>query len=415
MVWWIYNILWTALLLPLAFLRLLWRSRQFKGYRQDWLQRLGLIHFSSQTVAPIWFHMVSFGEVRAAIPLIRAFHAANPNVPLVLTTMTLTGRQALEQTFSKMATCAYVPYDSLLCVNAFFKRVKPQKLVVLETEIWPTIFRVAQKRQVPIFLVNARLSPYSVGRYQWVKRWLKPLLSSVTIASQSEADTRRFHSLGAVHAKTIGNIKYDIQLPAQLSQAIIDLKTLLGDRPVWVAASTHEGEETQVLAAHRRVLQKVPNALLILVPRHPERFAIVTALCQQSGFSVSKRTEKIAVSTTSEIFLGDTMGEMLTFMGCANAVFVGGSLVPIGGHNTLEPAALQLPICVGPHVEHFQEVTAVLKQAGGLYMISSEEALAQQISTWLQNPKEAALVGQKAYEAFSANKGAVQRLVLMLR
>ena len=413
LVLWLYNALWIILILPMAFLRLLWRSRHFSGYRQGWLERLGYIGYRKQEGmdAPVWFHMVSFGEVRAAIPLIRAFHTTNPTIPLVLTTMTLTGRQALQQAFGEIAFCAYVPYDSWGSVRRFLNRVSPQKGVVLETEIWPTLFYQVAQRNIPLFLVNARISPAAMVRYRWIRSWLLRFLAPVVIATQSEADNERFHELGAKHAKTVGNIKYDIQLQAELPSLIMALKAQLGARPIWVAASTHEGEDAQVLAAHGLILQLVPNALLILVPRHPERFAQVATLCQEQGFAVIRRSEKKEVPPSSAVFLGDTMGEMLTFMGCASAVFVGGSLVPIGGHNTLEPAALALPICVGPYTNTFEEVTGVLKSAGGLFRVDSAESLGSQIGTWLSQPETAAAVGQKAHAAFSANKGAVARLV----
>ncbi len=409
----LYSLSW-LILLPLAFLRLWIRGRQLPAYRKHWMERLAFIHPPAWTERPVWFHMVSLGEARAAIPLIRAFQEHCPQIPLVLTTTTITGRQAIEQAFAQEPLCfsTYLPYDTPNIISRFLKRIDPQKCIILETELWPNLLHQLHQRKIPTFIVNARLSPHSFPHYRWLRHWLKPLLAPVTILAQSAVDQQRFSELGATHTQLIGNIKYDILPPPNLPTHIAHLKKILGERPVWAAASTHEGEEVLLLQAHRLIQEKIPDALLLLIPRHPERFERVAALCTHSGFQIARRSEQAntLLGASYSIFLGDTLGEMLCFLGCAQAAFVGGSLVPIGGHNTLEPALLSLPICVGPHTDHFQEITKLLETAGGLKKITTAESLATLMIGWLSNPIEAKMVGIRAFSVIEKNRGVLDKI-----
>jgi 3-deoxy-D-manno-octulosonic-acid transferase len=395
------------MLLPFIFMRLGWRGLKAKGYLKHWKERLGFVTVTQEN--PVWFHAVSLGETRAAVPLIQAL--LNKHVPVFITNMTPTGRGAVEKTFGSKVENAYIPYDTLSCVKRFLNRVKPRQAIILETEIWPNLFYETILRDIPIYMVNARLSPKSFHQYTKIRFLMAPLLKSVKVATQSEVDTQRFLHLGAEQVKICGNIKYDVALPSDISIKTISLQQRLGERSIWIAVSTHRGEEDKILTAHRQIQTKVPDALLILVPRHPERFLEVERLCQEQGLSVVRQSQSTPVLPTTDVFLGDTLGQLLLLLSVSQAAFVGGSLEPIGGHNALEAALLKLPITMGPYTFKCTDTVTTLIQAGGLVIVLNPEELAGMITTWLLNPDTAREMGEKAYQVIENNRGVLGRLL----
>lgn len=399
------------LLTPLIVAWLGWRGLRAAGYRRGWRQRFGWVRPSEG--APIWVHAASVGEVQAGLPLIRALLQRFPGRPLLVTTTTPTGAEQVRRALGDAVCHAYAPLDLPHVVARFLRRVRPAVAVVLETELWPNLYRDLRRRRVPLFLVNARLSPRSTARYRRLGPLMRDALACIdTIAAQSAEDAERFAQLGAVPARLVvaGNIKFDLQLPPGLTERGRELRRQLGPkRPVWIAASTHEGEDEQVLTAHRRLREQYPQLLLILVPRHPERFERVAELVRNEGFALARRSRTEAADEAVAVYLGDTMGELLLMYAAADVAFVGGSLVPVGGHNLLEPAALGLPIVSGPHVFNARQVAELLVAAGGARLIGQGEALAAAVGTLLRDESRRRRAGERARQVVAANRGALER------
>ncbi len=352
-----YNILTYVLLLPYAVFWLV-RALSNKSYAHKLGQRFGFSY--PQLESCIWLHAVSVGEVVAAAPMVRALRRQFPDSPLLVTTVTPTGAARVSALFGNDVHHAYIPFEMPIAVNAFFASVNPTITLIMETEIWPNLYHGCGVRGIPLVLVSARISPNSVDTYRRFLPLFKETLShGIVIAAQSEADAERFVSLGAKASRTrvTGNIKFDIELPAGLGERGRDLRReLFPNRPVWIAASTHDKEEAMILETHRQLLRLHPNLLLILVPRHPDRFPTVRELIVKQGFTLVSRTERRHCEPDTQVFFGDTMGEVTLFYAASDIAFVGGSLVPVGGHNLLEPAALGVPILIGPHVFNAQEI-----------------------------------------------------------
>jgi len=406
-------------LAPIAFLHECWRAYRHADYRPGLLSRWGW----GPAVAggAIWVHAVSVGEVQAAGPLVRRLARDYPNRPLVLTASTATGRHRAAALYGGIADVRYLPYDLPGSVSRFLERVRPTVGVILETELWPSLFRACERRGIPLLVASARLSERSVRRYRRVAAWVATLLGSpqVYIAAQTDADRERFLALGAAPERTTvsGNVKYDQGVPADLAEAAAARRAQLGrERPIWVAGSTHEGEEAAVLAAHRRVLQVVPNALLVLAPRHPPRFNAVADLLDQRGFSWVRRTSGPTVAPdTADVLLLDTLGELVLHYAAADVAFVGGSLVPIGGHNLLEPLAVQCPAVAGPSNHNDARTARLLTDAGAIRVVSDASSLAGAIIGVLTDRAAAAPMLAAADGVLTANQGAVARVFEQLR
>ena len=366
----------------------------------------------------IWIHAVSVGEVQAAVPLIRAINRRFPNHQMLVTTVTPTGAARVRAVFGDTVDHCYIPFEMPRAVDNFFKSVNPELALIMETEIWPNLYRGCGVRKIPLILVSARISPRSVRGYRRLLPLIRDTLShGIIIAAQSEADAERFRSLGASPMRTsvTGNIKFDIELPPDLVARGDDMRLqVFGDRPVWIAASTHDQEEQQVLEAHRRLKEQHPNLLLVLVPRHPERFAQVRELIRRFGFNCVARTEKRRCSEATEVFLGDTMGEVPLFYAASDIAFVGGSLVPIGGHNLLEPAALGLPVITGPHVYNAQDIADMFLELGACHLVNNSTELADAVGELLASPQEAAAQGGKGKDIVQQNRGSLARLLDLL-
>lgn len=412
----LYNLLTYILLLPYAGYWIV-RGIIDHSYWDKFFQRLGIDYPKLERC--IWVHAVSVGEVVAAVPLIRALLARYPERPILVTTVTPTGAARVAAIFGDDVHHAYIPFEMPQAVDNFFASVRPELALVLETEIWPNLYRGCGVRDIPLVLVSARISPKSVRSYRRLLPLFRETLShGIIIAAQTEADAERFLSLGAAPERTriTGNIKFDIELPSDLAQRGGDIRAeLFGDRPVWIAASTHEGEEAIVLAAHQQLLERIPGLLLVVVPRHPQRFAAVRDLIDKQGMGVVARTEAQSCDASTSVFLGDTMGELTLFYAASDVAFVGGSLVPIGGHNLLEPAALGLPLVSGPHVFNAQEIANMFVETGACRLVDDEEQLTGAIEQSLFDRENARDRGEAGRRILEQNRGALQRLLAMIK
>lgn len=412
----LYAIL-TYLLLPVYALYWLVRGTLNRAYWDRVGQRFGM-GFPKIAGGSFWLHAVSVGEVQASIPLVRALARRFPDHSLLITTVTPTGAARVEDLFGDSVYHCYIPFETPNAVRNFFDAVKPKIALIMETEIWPNLYHECGARKIPLVLVSARISPRSVKSYRKLLPLFRETLShGIVIAAQSEADAERFRSLGARPERTrvTGNIKFDIELPGDLVERGREFRSrYFSERPVWVAASTHHKEEEQVLEAHRQVLEQVPDALLILVPRHPERFDAARQLLERQGAKYVSRTSSEEVDADSSVFLGDTMGEVPLFYAASDVAFVGGTLVPVGGHNLLEPAALALPVVTGPHLFNTQDIADMFVNIGALTRVADPDQLAVAVTRLLQDEASAHRLGKLGRDVVQRNRGALDRLLSLI-
>jgi len=399
------------LALPFILLRLWWQGRQAPELRINWQQRLGFVPRSSGTV--VWVHAVSVGETIAAAPMVRRLLERNPDITILMTAMTDTGLTQAMNMFGSQVKYAYAPYDTPGSIRRFLNRTNPRILVIMETEIWPNMIRQSRSRQVPVFLINARLSERSARGYERVKSLVSPIMRSISwVAAQAEKDAERFRRIGVAASKVsvTGSVKFDVDIPEAVRKTSFQLKASLSDRPVWIAGSTHEGEEAQILAAHRQILASHPSALLIIVPRHPERFESVAEKVLQQSFSLARRSRGDGL-VGAEVYLGDTMGELMMLYGASDAAFVGGSLIERGGHNPLEPAGWGIPVISGPNVFNFETIYQRLVDDRGVVIVSGANELFQHLSTLFDDVDERQASGQRALSVVNKNRGALDKVV----
>ncbi len=413
---WLYSwLLW--LLLPLVLLRLAWRGYRNPAYFERWPERLG---FWRRPLRPadVWIHAVSVGEVQAMQPLIRELLSREPAVEVMVTTTTPTGARRLRALFGERVQHAFTPYDLGWIMRRFLDRVRPRLVMVVETEIWPNMLNSCAARDIPVILANARMSVRSARGYARLGRFTAQTLRRFAwIAAQSEADAQRFIALGAVESRVqvTGSIKFDVRLPASLRDRAEVMRRDWGiNRPVWVAASTHEGEEEPLLALQRRLRRQFDDLLLVLVPRHPERFERVAALVRREGLPMLRRSEVRTCDALCSVYLVDSMGELPLFLAAADAAFIGGSLVPVGGHNLLEAAALAVPVAIGPHCFNFAEISRRLVAEGGAVQVADAEALGPLLAAWLGDAAERTRIGEQGFAFVARNRGALQRLLALL-
>ncbi len=402
------------LITPLVLLRLLWKSRLQPEYRQRIGERFGLVPAAPDGVA-VWVHAVSVGESLAALPLIEALIRAHGEGRVWVTTTTPTGSARVSAALGARVRHSYAPYDLPGAVARFLERARPRQVVIMETELWPNLFRAIRRAGLPLFVANARLSPRSFRGYGRLRRSIAGVLADCTeVAAQSQADAQRFRELGAPRVSVMGNIKFDMSVPEPLLRLGHDWKDSLGkERPVWIAASTHEGEEQAALAAHRVLLEILPEAVLILVPRHPQRFAEVAGLLDKSGLRWLRRSQRNPDRQT-QVLLGDSMGEMYAYFAAADLAFVGGSLVPVGGHNVLEPAALGLPVLFGPHMHNFIAARDLLLQHQAAQALESAADLAPALRKLFGDAARRTAMGAAGKTAVEANRGALEKLLRLL-
>ncbi len=414
------QLLYTALfylIQPLIWIRLWVRGRKAPAYRKRWGERYGFYRQPLQK-GGIMLHSVSVGETLAAIPLVRALRQRYPSLPITVTTMTPTGSERVLSAFGRDVQHVYLPYDLPDAINRFLNNVEPRLVLVMETELWPNLIAALHRREIPLVIANARLSARSAKGYARLGKFVRTLLRRITlIAAQNEEDGERFINLGARRAQlsVTGSLKFDISVTPQMAAKSVTLRRQWAPhRPVWTAASTHEGEESIILAAHKTLLKQFPDLLLILVPRHPERFPDAIALVRNAGLSYITRSCGEVPSGSTQVVVGDTMGELMLLYGMSDLAFVGGSLIERGGHNPLEPAAHAIPVLMGPHIFNFKDICARLEQADGLITVTDEASLVKEISSLLSDEDYRSYYGRHAVEVLYQNQGALQRLLDLL-
>ena len=408
----LYTLLW-LLALPFVPLRLWWRGRREPGYRERIAERFG--RYPPTEHAPrapvLWVHAVSLGETRAAVPLVDRLHRAYPDATVLVTHMTATGRAAGRALFGDRVAQAWLPYDVPFAVRGFLAHWKPRAALVMETELWPNAIALARGSGVPVFLVNARMSERSAAGYARIPAITRPMLASLAgVAAQSAADAARLEALGAPSPVVTGNLKFDIGIADSAAALGREFRVRFGEmRPVWLAASTREGEEALILDAI--AARGLPaQTLTIIVPRHPQRFGEVADLLRERGVPFVRRTDDAPVPDDIDVVLGDSMGEMTAYCAAADVVFVGGSLLPLGGQNLIEPIALGRPTLVGPHMFNFTDATRKALAAGAALEVPDAGALIEALRELLENPGRRAEMSKAALEFHAAHRGAAERL-----
>lgn len=404
------------LLTPMILLRLWRRGRTAPAYRRRVRERFGWIPPLPADRPVLWVHAVSVGETLAAVPLVKALQQRHSKYRILVTTMTPTGSDRVRAALGDSVAHFYAPYDLPGAVRRFLRRAQPRLLIVMETELWPNIVAACADRDIPVLLANARLSEKSARGYARLRGLTRTMLTRLaTVAAQAQADGQRFRQLGLPDERLLitGNIKFDLDISDELEQRANRLrKEWQGgrSRPVWLAASTHAGEDEIILAAHRDLLERFPNLLLVLVPRHPERFESVFELCRREKVSVARRSQQ-SLPDGCQVLLGDTMGELLVFYGACDIAFVGGSLVASGGHSLIEPAAWRKPVLAGTHLFNFAEVSNQLQAADALLLCQDAGEIASAVGRLLENPVAMRQRGERAWQVAESNRGALQRLL----
>ncbi len=394
------------------------KGRSNPAYRERWQERFGYVS-ANEHDRTIWIHAVSVGEAQATQQLVKKLRSSYPGYSFIMTTTTPTGAHHVQSIYADEVRHCYFPYDLPGAVERWLEQINPSILVLMETEIWPNLIAACKQRKIPVVLANARLSERSAEGYQRIARFTARVLSCIShIAAQSEADAERFVALGYAreNISVTGSIKFDTRQTAVAQEQSEAMRRILGvSRSVWIASSTRDGEEEAVLAAHRLVLERMPDALLMLVPRHPERFEKVAQLCRQRGFSVVTRSSGQLCEASHSVYLGDSMGELATFYQAVDVAFVGGSLVDKGGQNIMEPASLGLPVVFGPSMYNFAAISELMLCEQAAVRVDDAVALAGQVVAWLGDASERARVGENGRRVVAENRGATAKLVKIIQ
>lgn len=406
-----YTVLY-ALLLPLFIARLWWRGRVNPGYRQRISERFGWLPHRPAAHG-VWVHAVSVGEALAAAPYIKAMQQCYPDIPVIVTTTTPTGSEQVKRLFGSSVFHMFLPYDLPIFWTLFLRRIRPGLLVVMETELWPNLMAACERRQLPVMLANARLSPKSARGYAKFAALTRPMLQRLSlVAAQNASDGQRFIDLGLAENKLeiTGSVKFDVDLPADVQRRGAALRAEWGaERKVLALASSHAGEDEQLLALYPQLQAACPDLLLLLIPRHPERFDAVSRTAKQAGL-ITRRRSAGSAGEQCQVYVADTMGEMLLLLAAADLVLMGGSLIEHGGHNPIEPAALGKATLTGPHYMNFAAIVDQLVAQQALAVVSPE-TLAGDLLRYLTAPELCRAMGQAGAEVVADNRGAVQRLV----
>lgn len=405
----LYSVLGYAAL-PFLPARLWLRGRREPGYRTAIGERFGRYAAAAVGAPLLWVHAVSVGETRAALPLVQRLTASYPAATILLTHMTATGRETGRALFGERVVQAWLPYDLPFAVDGFLSHFRPAAGFLLETELWPNLIAKAHRARIPLFLINARLSEQSARAYARFSALSRPMLGRLAgIAAQSAADAARLASLGAAEPFVTGNLKFDVRVPDSALSLAHELKHRFGSRPVWVAASTREGEEALIADALAR-FSMPKDSLLVIVPRHPQRFDAVADLLRARGIPFVRRTENRPIPADVGVVLGDSMGEMLAFYAASDVAFVGGSLLPMGGQNLIEPLAVGTPVVIGPHTFNFSDAAQGAVSAGAARRVGDADGLLAEVARLLSNRVELAAMGDRARSFHAAHQGAADRL-----
>jgi 3-deoxy-D-manno-octulosonic-acid transferase len=410
--WTLYRL---ALLLaaPLIPLRLIWRGRREHGYLEHWRERLAL--GPAPVSGALWIHAVSVGEMRAAQPLIAALRDALPGMPVLLTCMTPTGRATAESLYGDFARIVYLPYDYAGSMRRFIRRLRPRVGILMETELWPNLIHAAAQAGVPLMLANARLSERSAHGYARLPALTRACLERIeTVAAQTDADAARLHKLGAASVHVTGNLKFDIAPPPAQLELGADWKVRWGQRPVLLAASTREGEEGPLLRAFAAAAPA--DILLVLVPRHPQRFDEAAGLIEAAGLSFERRSalDDALLQPKTRVLLGDSLGELFAYYAAADVAFIGGSLVPLGGQNLIEAASVGRPVLVGPHTFNFEEAARLAVEAGAAWRVNDAEDLLAKALKLLDDAPMRTRMGEAGLAFASRHRGAAARVAALV-
>ncbi|NOR20946.1 MAG: 3-deoxy-D-manno-octulosonic acid transferase [Xanthomonadales bacterium] len=403
---------------PLVLLYLGFRGLKDRAYLQRWDERFGFI--KAETVSGgIVLHAASVGEFNAAKPLIMSLLASFPELPLTITTLTPTGSERVKRDLGDRVSHFYIPLDLAGATTRFLNRLQPQLLIVMETEIWPNLYHAAKQRKIPVVIANARLSERSSRRFQRLSGFTRQVLQSVTwIGAQSSEDRERLIQCGANPTSTdlTGNLKFDLSIPAGLNEKGTQIRSAWNaKRPVLVAGSTHEADENVLIPAFVDLLKTVPNALLILVPRHPERFERTAELAKTGGLRTELRSQGESCSEQAQCFVIDAMGELMTYYACGDIAYVGGSMGEQGGHNALEPAALGKPVLFGPNMENAKEIAAGLIESNAAFFVTNQEQLRETAKKLLEDGELRDNMGQAGRSLVEENKGALELTSVAIR
>ena len=407
----VYTLLWW-LLLPVLPLRLWWRGRREPGYRANVGERFGFYRCAAHATGALWIHAVSLGETRAIAPLIERLQREAPARPILLTHMTATGREAGRTLFGDRVMQAWLPYDVPFAVRRFLEHFRPRAGLLVETELWPNLTAAVARTDVPLLLINARLSERSAQGYRRVALLSRPLLRAIAgIAAQSEADAGRLRDLGAQHVVVTGNLKFDVAVtPAQRHQGAA-LRALFGaDRPVLMLASTRDGEEALLLDALARTDALPAATLIVIVPRHPQRFDAVAALLDERRAPYARRSANAPIGASTRVVLGDSLGEMFAYYGACDVAFVAGSLLPLGGQNLIESIAVGVPTLIGPHMFNFAEASEAALAAGAALRIRDADEMFAVAARLLGDRGERERMRENAQTFIAAHRGAIDRL-----
>jgi len=400
-------------------LRLYFLGFRTPAYRQRWRERFAVLPRLEITRPVLWLHAVSVGEVEASTPLIDRLLTQFPQYQIVITTVTPTGAQTVQRRFADKVIHFYLPYDLPDAVQRFIRQLSPTICVVMETELWPNLYHYCHQQQIPIVIANARMSLRSLNGYRKFGPLIKKTLSCVTqIIAQSKLDADRIISLACDpdRVSIAGNLKFDVDAPPELHKRAQSIRRkLFANRSVWIAASTHDNEEDLVLDAFARILAEHADCLLIIAPRHPQRFDKVADLCVKRGFSVTRKSSDVECGDSTQIFLLDTLGDLQLYYGCADIAFVGGSLVAAGGHNMLEPAALGVPVISGEHVANFHEISSLLLEAGAVFLVKDSAELAGKVKQLLTDTGLRHQMGAYGKALVAVHRGSADHTVDILR
>jgi len=410
------------LLLPLYFARLCWKGAYNREYFFRWPERLGISKDSPTKNKPlIWVHAVSVGEVNASMPLLRRLIAEYPNIEILVTTTTPTGSKLLLERLGGTVKHQYLPVDLPLCIKHFLDHWQPKALILLETEIWPNLINLCKQKGIKTALVNARLSEKSKSNYLKYNSLIKESVDSLDlILAQYESDRLRFNEISQIKKIDIcGNLKFDQDIPSELNEISLNIRkdwSINGKvRPTLIASSTHEGEEDIVLDAFEKILKVRPESLLVLVPRHLERFERVKGILQESKIPFVSRSMREDVSKDTKILLGDTIGELNFLYSLADVAFIGGSLIDHGGQNLLEPSAQSLALLSGPSLRNFSDISEQLIQNNALAVVHDAEELCNRYLLLIEDESTCNAIGAKAYEVFMKNRGALDAILNKLK